>query len=64
VRAGYTVYPGAVRGVCLGLAKRAWPNPSAVASESIGDYSVTYGPLGAELTDREIRMLGYYRAKA
>lgn len=60
---GYAVTPDAVAQVCLQLAARAWIAPKeAVASESLGDYSVTYDKqrTGQALTDFEMGMLEQY----
>lgn len=65
---GYGTVPGIVKQVCLQAAARAWVSAVPVASESIGDYSVTYPrdsrtgtPIsGQMLTDYEKTLLRPY----
>ena len=63
VRAGYTDYPAGVKRVCLALASRGWDNPGALTQERLGDHSKSYGTLGTELADSELRRLATYRAR-
>lgn len=61
---GYATVPKAVKQVALQIAGRAWANPGggAVASESLGDRSVSYDNTrtGQHLTGHEARMLAPY----
>jgi len=60
---GWVDIPDHVRSVCVQLAGRMWRNPSAVAAESVGQYSVTYGDGAVGLTMDEKTTLGDLRRK-
>jgi len=67
--AGYATVPGAVKGVALSVAGRAYDNPRGVRSESIDDYSVTRAGsdddlAGVTLTAAEMAALRPYRVGA
>ncbi|WP_299542032.1 hypothetical protein [uncultured Streptomyces sp.] len=60
---GWATVPDVVARVCVQVAGRAWVNPKeAVASESLGDYSVSYDKqrTGQAVTDFEARILEPY----
>lgn len=61
---GYAVVPRAVKQVTVQVAGRAWVNPAggALASESLGDRSVSYdnARTGAALSGHERNMLAPY----
>lgn len=64
---GFTVIPDDIKGVCLALAARiqSAPNGGAVASESLGAYSVTYSrEFSGMLTADEKKILKRYRRTA
>jgi len=56
---GFAEIPEDIEAVCLAMARRWLQNPGAVASETLVDYSVTYGPIG--LTEDEAKTLEDYR---
>ncbi|MGW3437057.1 hypothetical protein ACWDB3_07735 [Streptomyces bacillaris] len=60
---GYAVIPEQIKAVCLQVAGRAWVHAhAAVASESLGDRSITYDKdrTGEALTAYELRRLARY----
>lgn len=60
---GYEPVPDVVKRVCLQVAGRAWVHATtAVASESLGDRSITYNKerTGEALTGYEMRILAPY----
>lgn len=46
---GYATIPVDLKAICLETAARQWSNPLEVESESITNYSVTYGSAGTAL---------------
>ena len=64
---GYATIPDAIRAIVLEAAARVYGNPQALASESIGHYSVRYargtrGPGGVTLSADEKLALDNFRA--
>lgn len=62
---GFDEIPDALRAVCLEVTARAWSNPIAANSETIGAYSVTHAATQAalELTKADRRALHDYRRR-
>jgi hypothetical protein len=67
---GYPIIPDDIRMVCLQLAARMLQNPTGLAQESIGTYSVMYearnavGTAAGGLTGAETVLLSRYRRRA
>lgn len=52
--------PGIVKAICVGLAYRAWSNPDALSSESLGEHAHAWADRSGQalrLTDAECRIL-------
>lgn len=62
--AGYAVVPDLVKAVALGVAARAYTNPSRASSQSIDDYSVSHASESAGLLPEEKNLLKRYRVRA
>lgn len=65
VTAGYNPMPKGLRRMVLRMAAAAWNNPLLASSESLGDHSVSFSAdaLGIELSDKDKKTLGLYRAR-
>lgn len=59
---GYATIPNSLKGICLAMAARGMVNPVNVASESVGQYAVSYSP-GLELTRVEKKILDDWRRR-
>lgn len=65
VTAGFTVIPAGVRRIELRLCAAAWSNPSNLTAETLGDLSRSFNAqdIGMELSDKDRKTLGAYRAR-
>lgn len=65
VTAGFSVIPPGVRRIVLRLSAAAWSNPSSLTAETLGDLSRSFNAadIGMELSDKDRRTLGAYRAR-
>lgn len=59
---GFDPIPDDLKGLCLVMVQRALDNPTGIASESIGSYSVSYGrQSGVYIAEDELAIVDRYR---
>jgi len=63
--AGFTELPKGLERIRLRLAVQAWGNPEGLTAESLGDHSRSFNAeaLGMELSSKDVRAIGPYRAR-
>lgn len=63
--AGHNPVPAGAKRIELRMAAAAWGNPMLLASESLGDHSRSFSAeaLGMQLSDKDRKLLGLYRAR-
>ncbi|WUI00210.1 hypothetical protein OHR68_43210 [Spirillospora sp. NBC_00431] len=63
--AGFVTWPTSLKAMGLRLAAGAWDNPSRLQAEKLGDHSRSWTAeaLGMELSDKDRRTIGAYRAR-
>lgn len=58
---GFATIPADIKGICLAMAARAFRNPVGAQSESVGQYSISYGDV--TMTRAEQRILIDWRRR-